>query len=141
MKSQLKFVNHMTLLALALCFSAGLGKAQDTYKGKFTLPFEAHWGEADLPAGDYTISMRSAAQPYLVFVRGEGNEAIIMAMASSEKSVSDDSHLTIVDTGGNQTITELAAGQLGLTFSYAAPKMKQTAESRLHAENIPVVRN
>jgi hypothetical protein len=140
LKAHLKFVNHIALLVLALCFSAGLGKAQNAYEGKFTLPFEAHWGRAVLPAGDYTILMRSATEQYLLFVRGEGKTAIIMAQGTSTKTVSDNSHLTVVNTGGNQAITELAAGQLGLTFSYATPKMKKTTEARLYSpvQNVPV---
>jgi hypothetical protein len=135
-----KFVNQIALVALALCFFAGLGKAQNAYQGTFTLPFEAHWGGAVLPAGDYTISMRSATEPYLLFVRGEDKTAIIMAYGTSTKAVSEGSHLTVVNTGGNQAITELAAGQLGLTFSYATPKMKKTTEGRLHApvQSVPV---
>ena len=39
-----KFVNHFALVALALCLSAGLGRAQNAYEGQFTLPFEARWG-------------------------------------------------------------------------------------------------
>jgi hypothetical protein len=140
LKAHLKFVNYIALLALALCFSAGFGKAQNAYEGKFTLPFEAHWGEAVLPAGDYTISMRSATEQYLLFVRGEGKTAMIMAQGTSTKTVSDNSHLTVVDTGGNQAITELAAGHFGLTFSYATPKMKKTTEASLHNPvlNLPV---
>jgi hypothetical protein len=118
----LKFLNRFALVALALSLSFGQAKAQSAYEGKFSLPFEAHWGIAVLPAGDYTISMQSANEPYLLYIRGEGKTAIIMANAASTKTVSDDSHLTVVNTGGNQAITELAAGQLGLIFDYPVPK-------------------
>jgi hypothetical protein len=84
--------------------SAGLGKAQDAYKGAFTLPFEAHWAGAVLPAGDYTVSMPSTDAPYLLFVRGEGKSVIIFANTASEKSLSDDSKLTVVNMAGTETI-------------------------------------
>ncbi len=66
--------------------------------------------------------MQSANEPYLLYIRGEGKTAIIMANAANTKAVSDDSHLTVVSTGGNQAITELAAGQLGLILDYPVPK-------------------
>jgi hypothetical protein len=129
MMRSLKFLNLLALVALALCFSAGLGKAQDAYEGTFTLPFEAHWAGAVLPAGDYTISMPSTASPYLVFVRGEGRSVMIFANGAGDNRLSDDSKLIVVDMDGTETIANLEAGQLGLTFDYPLPKshMKRMA--------------
>jgi hypothetical protein len=118
----LKFLSQFALVALALSSSSGVAKAQSAYEGKFALPFEAHWGIAVLPAGDYTISMQSANAPYFLYIRGEGKTAIIMANTANTKTVSDDSHLSVVNTGGSQAITELEAGQLGLIFVYPVSK-------------------
>jgi hypothetical protein len=118
----LKFLNQLALVALALCFAAGLGKAQNAYEGTFTLPFEARWAGTVLPAGDYTISMRSARAPYLLFVRGEGKSVMILANGAAEKQLSDDSKLILVDADGTETIANLEAGQLGLTLDYSVPK-------------------
>ena len=126
----LKFPNQIALVALALCATAVLGKSQDAYQGTFTLPFEAHWAGATLPAGEYTITMPTDSTPYLLYVRGQGKSAIIMATANNTKAVSDQSHLTVVNTGGREAITSLEAGQLGMTFDYAVFKSKATAESR-----------
>ena len=57
MTRNLKFLNHIALVVLTLCLSAAIGKAQNAYAGKFTLPFETHWGGAVLPAGDYTMTV------------------------------------------------------------------------------------
>ena len=140
MKAHLKFVNHTALLALVLCFSAGLGKAQNAYEDKFTLPFETHWGGAVLPAGDYTISIPSESTPYLLYVRGEGKTAIIMAIGTDTKMLSDHSQLTIMNSGGKQAITQLEAGQLGLAFDYSLPKMNKKLEARSHpgVHGVPV---
>ena len=85
LKAHLKFENHTALLALALCFSAGLGKAQNTYEGKFTLPFETHWRGAVLPAGDYTVSIPSESTPYLLYVRGEARRQSLWLMGRIPK--------------------------------------------------------
>ncbi len=124
MVRRLKFLNHFALVALALCSSAGLGRAQNAYEGKFTLPFEARWGGAALPAGDYAISIRSTTAPYVLIVRGEGKSVILLANGVDEKPVSDDSELTVVDAGGTETIADLEAGQVGLTFAFSVPKSK-----------------
>ena len=121
---RLRFLNRFALVALALGSSAGLGRAQNAYEGQFTLPFEAHWGHAVLPAGDYTISMRSATAPYVLFVRGAGKSVILLANGFDEKHVSDASKLIVVDTGGTETIASLEAGQLGVTLDYSVPKSK-----------------
>ena len=126
----LKFANHIALVAIALCVSAGAGKAQDDYRGTFTLPFEAHWGAAVLPAGDYEIKMPSASGPYLLFVRGEGRTAMIMAAGVNTQEASDDSQLTIINNGKDRAIDTLRAGQLGLILHYAVPKPKMESRPR-----------
>jgi hypothetical protein len=124
----LKFPNQIALVALALCSAAVLGKSQDAYQGKFTLPFEAHWGGATLPVGDYTISMPDAFRP-LIYIRGEGKSAIILTQGVESKEASNDSSLTVTKTGANEAITELHAGQLGMNFDFAVHKTKSKAES------------
>ena len=140
MTRNLKFLNHIALMALALGFSAAIGKAQNAYEGKFTLPFETHWEGAVLPAGDYTISIPSESTPYLLYVRGEGKTAIIMAIGTDTKILSDHSQLTIMNSGAKQAVTQLEAGQLGLAFDYSLPKMNKKLEARSHpgVHRVPV---
>ncbi|SRR6266568_1000400 len=124
MMGNLKFLSQLGLAVLALSLSPGLGRAQEPYKGKFTLPFEAHWGGAVLPAGDYTISMPTTAAPYLLFVRGEGKTVFLLAQGVSEEPASDDSKLIVINAAGTETIRSLKAGQIGLAFDYSMPKSK-----------------
>ena len=136
-----KFPNQIALVALALCGTAVLGKSQTAYRGKFTLPFEAHWVSATLPAGDYTISIPDAVQPFFVYIRGERTSAILFAQGVNSKMASNDSSLTVTKTGGNEAITELRAGQLGMTFDYAVSKTKAKAEIEMGSTarvNVPV---
>ena len=130
MMRSLKFLNLLALVALALCFSAGLGKAQDAYKGTFTLPFEAHWAGAVLPGGEYTISMPSTNAPFMLFVRGEGKSVVILANGWADRQLSDDSKLTVVNMDGTETIAHLEAGQLGLTFRLPTSQVPHEAYGR-----------
>ena len=88
----------------------------------------------------YTISIPSESTPYLLYVRGEGKTAIIMAIGTDTKMLSDHSELTIMNSGGKQAITQLEAGQLGLAFDYSLPKMNKKLEARSHpgVHSVPV---
>ena len=49
-------LSSLVLALIASCLSAGMAKAQE-WQGQFTLPFEARWGQAILPAGDYSFTV------------------------------------------------------------------------------------
>lgn len=126
----LKLAMKVGFMALALCLAASQGKAQGTYKGQFTLPFEAWWGLAVLPPGDYTISMDlDAASNYLV-VRGEGKTALILGIVSDRNDISDHSQLTVVKTAAGYTVQTLEAGEAGMTLTYSVTKSKRDREAR-----------
>ena len=116
---KLKQLYRLALVPLALCLLAGAGKAQNAYQGKFTLPFEARWQNAVLPAGDYTISMPSATAPYTMFVRGAGKSVIILGVSGNERVVSEKSELTLVKLGDSYVVRSLDAGQIGLDIDYS----------------------
>jgi len=117
-----KFLTSIALAALALISLPGPGKAQNAYQGKFTLPFEAHWGKATLPAGDYTFSLPKAMAPYMLTVQGQGKNVIVFTGAVADERAGHDSALTVTQIGTAQVITGLRATELGLTFTYLVPK-------------------
>ena len=63
-------VKLVLLALLATVVSAGVLSAED-FAGKFTLPFEARWGMAVLPAGDYEFRLDTATSAPLVRVTGK----------------------------------------------------------------------
>jgi hypothetical protein len=135
-------LQFFAVLALTLVLSPALGLAQD-YHGKFTLPFEAKWGSAVLPAGDYTLSLRQgyATEGYAVFLRGEGKNAIILPVTTTNpKEESSHSKLILVDTGGRYAVRSFEVAELGLTFEYRIAKSgtKQMANQRGFMRHIPV---
>jgi len=121
-----KQVHKLILVPLALCLSAGLGKAQNAYQGKFTLPFEARWQNVVLPAGNYTISMHSATAPYTMFVRGEGRSVIILGITGDERTISEKSLLTLIKVGDSYVVRSLEAGQIGLDVDYSTGSNRAT---------------
>jgi hypothetical protein len=126
----LKVIMKVGFMALALCLAASQGKAQGTYKGQFTLPFEARWGLAVLAPGDYTISLDlDPASNYLV-VRGEGKTAMILGIVADRNDISDHSQLTVVKTAAGYAVQTLEAGEAGLMLSYYVPKNKRDREAQ-----------
>lgn len=128
----LKIAMKVGFMALALCLAASQGKAQGTYTGKFTLPFEARWGGAVLTQGDYTISMEldTARAFNLLLVRGEGKTAMILASLTDHIDSSNRSQLILVKTSAGYVVQTLEAGEAGLTLTYPVPKSKRDREAQ-----------
>ncbi len=118
----LKLFTRLGVAVLALGALATSGNAQTAYQGKFTLPFETHWGGVTLPAGDYTFALPSRTYPYMLYIQGQGGNAIIMAAAADQKVVSGHAQLNLVDVADVQNVQTFEAPELGLTFSYWTPK-------------------
>lgn len=121
---RLNLFRKFCLAAFALGALAAGGNAQSVYQGKFTLPYETHWGAATLPAGDYTFALVSASSPYVLYVHGQAGNAIIKASGADERVLSDHAQLNLVDIADVQNVETFEAPELGLTFTYATPKQK-----------------
>ena len=136
----LKLAMKVGFMSLVLCLAASQGKAQGTYQGQFTLPFEARWGLAVLPPGDYTISMNLDAANRFLVVRGERKTAMILSVVADRKDISDHSQLTLVKTASGYRVQTLEAGEAGMTLTYSMPKSNRDREAEeLHSElRLPV---
>lgn len=134
---RLKLLTRFGVAALALGALATSGKAQNAYQGKFTLPFEAHWGSATLPAGDYTFVMSSAMDNYRLYVRGERVNAIIVPSVHDAKVISGPAQLNLVDIADMQTVETFDAPELGLTFVYSTPSQKHAGRKEAHQKTVP----
>ena len=123
----LRFVSF-SLLLLAACLSLGRLSAQAggaVSAGKFTLPFEARWGQTILPAGDYTYTLDSTTLSGILTVRGDTKAVMIMAGSIAQRKTSDHSHLTVLRTGTSGRVRSLYLGHPGLEFHYPIPKAEQ----------------
>ena len=133
----MKLFTKVAAAALALGALATNGNAQDAYKGKFTLPFETHWGTATLPAGDYTFALASTGSPYTLYIRGEKANAIIMATSADEKLASGHAQLNLVDIADTQTVQTFDAPELGKTFVYSTLTQKHMGRKEAHQKTAP----
>ena len=135
----LKLFTKLVVAVLALGALATCGNAQNAYEGKFTLPFEAHWGSVTLPAGDYTFALRSASVPYVLHIQGgaTNTNTFIMAITADPKVASGHAQLNLVDIAGEQSVQTFEAPELGLTFSFATPKQKHLGGKGTRQKTVP----
>jgi hypothetical protein len=132
-----KLFMKVSVAALALGALASSGNAQNVSQGKFTLPFETHWGSATLPAGDYTFVMSSASSDYRLYIRGAKVSAIIQANTVEERVASKRPQLNIVDITDVHTVQTLEAPELGVTFTYWTPTQKHAERKEAHQKMAP----
>jgi len=117
-----------TFLALvSTVVFAGLANAQGSaYKGQFTLPFEAKWGNATLPAGDYTFTLDSAALPAMVRIETTDRYiGLVIAQDTNASHASKGNELIVTRSGGYARISALHLATLATDFEYATPKAER----------------
>ena len=133
----LNLFRKVSVAALALGALATGGNAQDSFRGKFTLPFEAHWGSATLPAGDYTFTLSSDRAPYRLYIRGQAANAIIQATTAEKRVVSEPPRLNLVDIADVHTVQTFEAPALGVTFTYWTPTPKHLGRKEARQQTAP----
>ena len=138
----LKSVRILLLAVLAAGLSASLASAQE-YEGKFTLPFEARWGLAVLPAGDYSFRVNASQMPYVVSVsQGLRHVALIIADGGASKAeVAGSSALIAVRSAGSYRIRALQLEEVGVVLEYMPPKAERQilAQQPVLFQRVPVI--
>ncbi|MGH9438355.1 MAG: hypothetical protein ACRD22_10780 [Terriglobia bacterium] len=122
MRFRFRFFTVSVFMSLALLLAAGISKATSS-GGKFTLPFEAHWGIAVLPPGDYTFTVISPfGSPRYLDVRGKRSGAYIFPLSTEMGTNARRSHLTLVTIGRNHFIERLVLTEVNTAFEFRIPK-------------------
>jgi hypothetical protein len=123
----MKSIRSFTLLnlamgsLLAICFNSGLASAQ-TMAGKFTLPFEAHWGLATLPAGTYSFTVEGIGREAKVRVLHGAETVAYMLNKGFDTTPSRSISLTIARNSAGKFVRDLSLPEIGQIFHFAPPK-------------------
>ena len=134
---RLKLLTKFGVAALALGALATSGMAQIAYQGKFTLPFETHWGGATLPAGDYTFTLPSNSAPYRLYIYGQGVSAIIQATTADQGVISERPQLNLLDIADVLTVRTFEVPELGVTFIYSTTTQKHMGSKEARQKMAP----
>ncbi len=101
-----------TVAMLAACALAGAANAQPTFSGKFTLPYEVHWGKTVLPAGDYSITMDRFDSAAIVR-SASGKARFITGFPTSGDSLKGGAFLYVTTNEGQHRVRYMNAPILG----------------------------
>ncbi|HEV2201755.1 MAG TPA: hypothetical protein VGR73_18195 [Bryobacteraceae bacterium] len=140
MKSMLNSLQKLALGSLlAICLNAGFANAQ-TMAGKFTLPFAAHWGQANLPAGDYSFRLEEGPGGKVQVIRGNKAIAFVVDRGYSTDTSAGMS-MTVVRNRAGYSVCDLNLPAIGKVLHYAPakPRRNSAASEREIAQlTIPV---
>jgi hypothetical protein len=138
----LRMVKVAVFALVTVCFGASLANAQEV-QGKFTLPFEAHWGNAVLAPGSYSfrLNISNAGPDYTVVVREEDQTATIVMAASRGPSSSGKSGLIVERHGVQKTVSCLRLAEAGLVIYYPPAKAEKAvlAQGPVLTQRIPIL--
>ena len=102
---------------------AGPANAQSNITGKFTLPYEARWGQAVLPPGDYQLTFVNNNAGTMLLIRDAKSlrGVAFESVANSEQSGEGPSALLIGTKGKQRVVYSLTITELGEAFVYERP--------------------
>ena len=139
----MKSIRSFTLLhlamgsLLAICFNSGLASAQ-TLTGKFTLPFEAHWGQTNLPAGDYSFTLDQAGRGGKVQIFHGAESVAYLVNRSFDAASSGKMSLVVVRRSDGNYVQDLNLPEIGVIFHYAPQIDRGSAAREKEIARIPV---
>jgi hypothetical protein len=110
-------VRLLVIVTLATCAFAAAANAQSSFTGKFTLPYEVHWGTAILPAGEYTITMDTLHSAPLV-QSASNNQLFYTRMPMIDDSTKGSASLSITFLQGERKVRALNLPGFGRSLVY-----------------------
>ena len=131
-KVTLLLVMFMTLISVA-----GANAQTSIFAGKFTLPYQVRWGQAMLPAGQYSIHFASIQSPGTVRSM-DGKIAAFVFTVSSGDSEKGPSSLTIVTRGNERRVASMNLPRAGISLVYS-PLTQAERETLAKARQIETV--
>jgi len=138
-----RYATRVTLLAavlLATCLLARPASAQAGIQGKFTLPYETHWGQAVLPAGDYLLTFTHDNMPPMLVIRNAKSLRFVAfeSVNIREDSTKGESALLIGTRGEQRIVHSLTIAKLGQVFVYDRALARAVEEAR-QTQAVPVI--
>jgi hypothetical protein len=140
---------RLALFAAVLFTTGSFGnpaKAQSTaplaaVQGKFTLPYQVHWGNAVLPAGEYLLAFTQDQTPALISIR---DAKTLRSVAYEPTSIREDgkgeSALVIGARGDRHVVESLRIKELGETFVFRPPSAdRQETEEARQTQTVPIL--
>lgn len=135
----MKSITKLALFAgmAGMCFAAG--PFAPPAVGSFTLPYQASWGRATLPAGHYMFTVDwnhyTSAQETIELRQGTKIVALILTQAFVPASTSDGSSMRIV----NEQVRALHIAPLGKTYYFPEKKRREMLVGSTYRSGISLI--
>ena len=123
----------------SLAFTAA-ANAAPAFSGRFVLPEEVRWNHAVLPAGEYSIYMKSISAPAVVHSMSSG-KSFFTGLPTLAQSATGTPQLNITVRGNERRVRSLNLPEIHMTLIFdplSKAEREQLAESE-KAEIVPVV--
>jgi hypothetical protein len=123
-------------VVLATGVFAAAANAHPSFAAKFNLPYEVHWGQTVLPAGEYSIRMEAASMAKIMSTTG--NKAVYTGPPIVLDSEKGSACLTITTQGHERRVRSLNLPSIGKSLVFA-PLSKSDREALAKAGQINAV--
>jgi hypothetical protein len=110
-------------LLLTACLFGTAANAQSGLQGRFTLPFEARWGQAVLPPGDYQLTfVPFGVSTELVIRDANSLRPVALEPVNVRENGKGGRSTLLIDMRGNQPVVySLTIAELSEAFVYERP--------------------
>jgi hypothetical protein len=127
---------------LATRMFAGPANAQSNITGKFTLPYEARWGQAVLPPGEYQLTFVDNNAGTMLLIRDAKSLRVVAyePVNNPEDNTKSTSALLVGTRGTERVVESLRIAELGETFVYQRSSAHgRKAEEARQLQTVPVL--
>jgi len=141
MKARIVRYTLFAAVLLATAWFPQPASAQVGFQGRFTLPYEAHWGQAVLPPGDYQLTFIYGNVSTTVAIR-DANSLRMVALEplNIREDSKGESALLISREGSKWVVHSLRIAELGEAFLYERPPAHGgSVEEASQPQAIPVL--
>jgi len=117
----------VALLVICTLAIAASASASPIFRGKFSLPYEVHWGRTVLPAGDYSITMEGFNSPAMVR-SASGKNYFVSAFPIAGDKLKGGCFLYITANEGQHAVRYLNMPSYGMVLIYKPLTKTETEE-------------
>lgn len=102
---------------IATCVFTAAANAQPSFEGKFTLPYEVHWGGTVLPAGEYAIQLDANGMPAILHSTS-GNMSVNTGVPILDDAEKGAARLTITIRGNERRVRSVNLPRIGKSMVF-----------------------
>jgi hypothetical protein len=128
----------LAVLVVTCVFTAA-AKAQPSFQGKFTLPYEVHWNHSVLPAGEYSIQVETIGMPAILRSTSR-NLLFFTGVPIVSKAEKGAASLTVTIRGNQRRVRSMNLPEIGaLIFEPLSQTEREMLAKTGQIDSVPVV--